>query len=85
MTYCSFMCIYCLLKNNYKTLKINLNQMKNVLFATVIVLSTILTSCGTSAKTEEVKTTEDSTKFEVKAETTSVTTPSVDSAKVEKK
>jgi hypothetical protein len=79
------MCIYCLLKNNYKTLKINLNQMKNVLFATVIVLSTILTSCGTSAKTEEVKTTEDSTKFEVKAETTSVTTPSVDSAKVEKK
>jgi hypothetical protein len=79
------MCIYCLLKNNYKTLKINLNQMKNVLFATVIVLSTILTSCGTSAKTEEVKTTEDSTKVEVKAETTSVTTPSVDSAKVEKK
>lgn len=83
MTYCSFMCIYCLLKNNYKTLKINLNQMKNVLFGTVIVLSTILTSCGTATKTEEVKTTEDSTK--VKAETTSVTTPSVDSAKVEKK
>ena len=79
------MCIYCLLKNNYKTLKINLNQMKNVLFATVIVLSTILTSCGTATKTEEVKTTEDSTKVEVKAETTSVTTPSVDSAKVEKK
>ena len=77
------MCIYCLLKNNYKTFKINLNQMKNVLFATVIVLSTILTSCGTATKTEEVKTTEDSTK--VKAETTSVTTPSVDSAKVEKK
>lgn len=79
------MCIYCLLKNNYKTFKINLNQMKNVLFATVIVLSTILTSCGTATKTEEVKTTEDSTKVEVKAETTSVTTPSVDSAKVEKK
>jgi len=79
------MCIYCLLKNNYKTLKINLNQMKNVLFGTVIVLSTILTSCGTATKTEEVKTTEDSTKVEVKAETTSVTTPSVDSAKVEKK
>ena len=59
--------------------------MKNVLFGTVIVLSTILTSCGTTTKTEEVKTTEDSTKVEVKAETTSVTTPSVDSAKVEKK
>lgn len=57
--------------------------MKNVLFGTVIVLSTILTSCGTATKTEEVKTTEDTTK--VKAETTSVTTPSVDSAKVEKK
>lgn len=58
--------------------------MKNVLFGTVLVLSTILASCGTTAKTEETKSTEDSTKVEVKAETTSVTTPSVDSTKVEK-
>lgn len=60
--------------------------MKNVLFGTVIVLSTILTSCGTSTPaTEEVKPTEDSTKVEVHTEHTTVTTPSVDSTKVEKK
>jgi hypothetical protein len=58
--------------------------MKNVLFGTVLIISTILTSCATSGKTEETKTTEDSTKVEVKTETTTVTTPSVDSAKVEK-
>ena len=58
--------------------------MKNVLFGTALVISTILTSCATGEKTEETKTTEDSTKVEVKTETTSVTTPSVDSAKVEK-
>jgi|688.fasta_scaffold1687111_2 hypothetical protein len=54
--------------------------MKNVLFGTVLVLSTILASCGTTAKTEETKSTEDSTKVE----TTTVTTPSVDTVKVEK-
>ncbi len=57
--------------------------MKNVLFGTVIVLSTILTSCGTATKSETTKPTEDSTKVEVHTEPTTVTTPSVDSAKVD--
>jgi len=56
--------------------------MKNILFGALFVVSTILTSCGTSTPAvEEVKPTEDSTK----TETVTVTTPSVDSAKVEKK
>lgn len=55
--------------------------MKKVIFGTALVLGTILTSCGTTAKTEETKPTEDSTKVEV----TTVTTPSVDSVKVEEK
>ena len=52
--------------------------MKNLLFGTLVVLSTILASCGGAEKAEET-TTEDSTKVE----TTTVTTPSVDTAKVE--
>jgi len=57
--------------------------MKNILFGALFVVSTILTSCGSSTTpaVEEVKPTEDSTKTEA----VSVTTPSVDSAKVEKK
>ena len=54
--------------------------MRKLLFGTIVVLSTILTSCGTTAATEEKTTTEDSTAVE----TITVTTPSVDSAKVEK-
>jgi hypothetical protein len=54
--------------------------MKKVLFGTIVVLSTILASCGSTAPSEEKTTTEDSTKVEA----TTVTTPSVDSAKVEK-
>lgn len=54
--------------------------MKNVLFGTIVVLSTILASCGSTASTEETTTTTDSTAVE----TTTVTTPSVDTAKVEK-
>ena len=54
--------------------------MRKVLFGTIVVLSVILTSCGTATKTEETTKTEDSTKVE----TTTVTTPSVDTAKVEK-
>ena len=57
-----------------------LDKMRKLLFGTIVVLSTILTSCGTTAATEEKTTTEDSTAVE----TTTVTTPSVDSAKVEK-
>jgi hypothetical protein len=57
--------------------------MRKVLFGTIVVLSVILTSCET-AKTEETKTTEDSTKVVAPVEATTVTTPSVDSAKVEK-
>ncbi len=57
--------------------------MRKVLFGTIVVLSVILTSCET-AKTEETKTTEDSTKVVAPVESTTVTTPSVDSAKVEK-
>ena len=53
--------------------------MKKVIFGTALVLGTIFTSCESQTKTEEVKSTEDSTKVEV----TTVTTPSVDSAKVE--
>lgn len=55
--------------------------MKKTVFGIALVLGTILTSCGTTAKTEETKSTEDSTKV---VETTTVTEPSVDSAKVEK-
>ncbi len=58
--------------------------MKKVIFGTALVLGTILTSCNTEVKTEEVKTTEDSTKVETPVESTTVTTPSVDSVKVEK-
>ena len=54
--------------------------MKKVIFGTALVLGAIFTSCESQTKTEEVKTTEDSTKVEV----TTVTTPSVDSVKVEK-
>lgn len=54
--------------------------MKKVLFGTIVVISTILASCGSVVKTEEKTTTEDSTKVE----TTTVTTPSVDTAKVKK-
>ena len=54
--------------------------MRKLLFGTIVVLSTVLASCGTTATTEEKTTTEDSTAVE----TTTVTTPSVDSAKVEK-
>jgi len=57
--------------------------MKKVIFGTALVLSTIFTSCESQSKTEGVKPTEDSTKVETKVETTTVTTPSVDSAKVE--
>jgi predicted small secreted protein len=53
--------------------------MKKVIFGTALVLGTILTACNTGVKTEDVKSTEDSTKVEV----TTVTTPSVDSVKVE--
>lgn len=53
--------------------------MKKVFFGIVLIVSAVLTSCGTVATTEEVKSTEDSTKVE----TTTVTEPSVDSAKVE--
>jgi hypothetical protein len=53
--------------------------MKNVLFGTMVILSSILASCGSVASTEET-TTEDST-----AVTTPVVdTVKVDSAKVEK-
>jgi hypothetical protein len=53
--------------------------MKNLLFGTIVVLSSILASCGSTASTEET-TTEDSTKVEVAP----VETPVVDSTKVEK-
>ena len=55
--------------------------MKNTIFGIALVLGTILTSCGTATKTEETKSTEDSTKV---VETTTVTEPSVDTTKVEK-
>ena len=47
--------------------------MKNVLFGTIVVLSSILASCGSTASVEET-TTEDSTV---------VTTPVVDTVKVD--
>jgi|688.fasta_scaffold958909_2 hypothetical protein len=57
--------------------------MKNLLFGTLFVLCAILTSCGsTPATTETEKETQDSTtNVETKV---SVTTPSVDTAKVHK-
>jgi hypothetical protein len=65
------------IKHNKSILK--KQTMKKVIFGTVLVLGTILTSCGTVTKTEETKTTEDSTKVDA----TTVTIPSVDSVKVE--
>jgi hypothetical protein len=60
--------------------------MKNILFGAFFVLTVVLSSCSTSTtKVEEVKTTEDSTKVEHSTEAVSVTTPSVDTVKVEKK
>jgi hypothetical protein len=53
--------------------------MKNVLFGTIVVLSTILTSCGSATSTEET-TTEDSTAVTAPV----VDTVQVDSSKVEK-
>jgi len=54
--------------------------MKNIIFGTIVVLSTILASCGSTTSTEETTPATDSTKVE----TTTITTPSVDSVSVEK-
>jgi hypothetical protein len=53
--------------------------MKKVIFGTALVLGSILTSCETAKSVDEAKPTEDSTQVEA----TTVTTPSVDTAKVE--
>jgi len=55
--------------------------MKKGFFVIALALGAFLTSCETAKPAEEVETTENSTKVEA----TTVTTPSVDSAKVEEK
>ena len=55
--------------------------MKKGFFVIALALGAFLTSCETAKPVEETKQTEDSTKVE----TTTVTTPSVDSTKVEEK
>lgn len=57
--------------------------MKKVIFGTALVLGTILTSCNSEPASVEVKPTGDSLKVDTPIEATTVTTPSVDSAKVE--
>jgi hypothetical protein len=58
--------------------------MKKVIFAAVLTLGTIFASCDSNSKPNEGETPE-STEVKTPAETTTVTTPSVDSAKVEEK
>jgi hypothetical protein len=59
--------------------------MKKVIFGTALVLGTIFTSCNSELTSVEVKPTGDSLKVATPVEATTVTTPSVDSAKVDEK